>query len=82
MTANNRSQRTPLSIENLYFDTDRTEISEFIERGESENRTVLPTKIIDVVWGDDNTVILTDSGDLFISGSDKFGQLGMILEQK
>ena len=82
VTANNRSQRVPLSIEGIYFDTDRTEVSEMIERGESENRIVLPTKIIDVALGDDNTVILTDSGDLFIVGSDEYGQLGMTPDQK
>mmetsp|Transcript_1095 Transcript_1095/g.1083 ORF Transcript_1095/g.1083 Transcript_1095/m.1083 type:complete len:121 (-) Transcript_1095:163-525(-) len=53
-----------------------------IEEFESKDSTVLPLKILKVVTGTINTLVMTDSGDLLIFGSDEYGQTGRSKEQK
>lgn len=41
-------QRTPKEIPSLKFDPFRTNVQDFLDRGESSNRLVLPTKVVEV----------------------------------
>lgn len=54
----------------------------FIEEGESKTTNKFPTKAVKVAIGAVNTLILTNTGVMYLYGSDEYGQSGMTKEMK